>query len=360
MISHNINVKKGNNNIKTENNNIKNVSVNNRKENVSDNNRKEKLIENFHTNSGTLPRLANNPNVKEMNDANEKRKHGVSATTQAFCKQSQDSIGKLDPKEMEYKGISQRKRIEFKPDKEQSLSEFTEYNPFFLIFPVMNFILQFVGEFFAIFWWLVRESFNAVYDMMIPKNVTGSFGIKPGTKYCINKVYWRYFLTMLCPPAGVFMAYGITGWVQIIICCVLSLLYYIPGLIYALIVMNRSDVAEQIENAKFGSCDGSKQSFFISDQDNKAKCNRVVGDKCHAGEGKPVPNDPTASSCCMQPEYKDGRWYLGTQIALNSEGEEIRSYEEGETMCKVPKFNFFTTKDEAGVCVFKSTGRPSI
>jgi len=130
MISHNINVKK---------------------ENISDNNRKDNLIENFHTNDRNIPRLANNPNLKEYNDANEKRKHGVSATTQAFCKQSQDSIGELDPKKMEYKGMSQRKRIEFKPDKEQALSEFTEYNPFFLIFPVMNFILQLVGEFFSIF-----------------------------------------------------------------------------------------------------------------------------------------------------------------------------------------------------------------
>ena len=31
---------------------------------------------------------------------------------------------------------SQRKRIEFKPDKEQAISEFSQYNPFFLIFPI--------------------------------------------------------------------------------------------------------------------------------------------------------------------------------------------------------------------------------
>jgi uncharacterized membrane protein YqaE (UPF0057 family) len=40
--------------------------------------------------------------------------------------------------------------------------------------------------------------------------------------------------TILCPPLGVFMMYGITGWLSIITSAILSLFYYIPGLLYAL------------------------------------------------------------------------------------------------------------------------------
>jgi uncharacterized membrane protein YqaE (UPF0057 family) len=40
--------------------------------------------------------------------------------------------------------------------------------------------------------------------------------------------------TVLCPPLGVFMMYGLTGWLDILISALLSLVYYIPGLIYAL------------------------------------------------------------------------------------------------------------------------------
>ena len=40
--------------------------------------------------------------------------------------------------------------------------------------------------------------------------------------------------TILCPPLGVFMMYGLTGWVSILVSAILSLFYYIPGLIYAL------------------------------------------------------------------------------------------------------------------------------
>ena len=43
--------------------------------------------------------------------------------------------------------------------------------------------------------------------------------------------------TILCPPIGVFMDMGITGWLNIVICILLTLLFYIPGLVYALLVI---------------------------------------------------------------------------------------------------------------------------
>jgi uncharacterized membrane protein YqaE (UPF0057 family) len=319
---------------------------------------KTKIIEGFHTDGGTVPRVKNiaKSDGKNLDDY----KNGVSATTQMFCKQAADPLYKT--KKLEVKTTSQRKRLGIYPDKEQTMSEFTEFNPFFYMLIFVNFFIQILEEFLGIFKWLFSEAFEAMSDLMIPKNFSGKFGLHPGTKYCINKVYWRFFLTMLCPPAGVFMAYGMSGWIQIIICCVLSLLYYIPGLIYAIIVMNRSDVAESLENSIFGSCDGSSKSFFISDPDNTVNCTRVAGDKCHAGPGKALPGDPTSSSCCVQPIYDSAeqKWKRGTEVALDSEGKPINSYEEGELMCKVLEFNYLPNSDKGGVCVFKSTGRPGI
>ena len=43
--------------------------------------------------------------------------------------------------------------------------------------------------------------------------------------------------TILCPPMGVFMDMGTTGWLNIIICCLLTLLFYLPGLCYALLII---------------------------------------------------------------------------------------------------------------------------
>jgi uncharacterized membrane protein YqaE (UPF0057 family) len=43
--------------------------------------------------------------------------------------------------------------------------------------------------------------------------------------------------TLLCPPLGVFMDMGATGWLNIVICALLTLLFYLPGLCYALLVI---------------------------------------------------------------------------------------------------------------------------
>ena len=43
--------------------------------------------------------------------------------------------------------------------------------------------------------------------------------------------------TILCPPMGVFMDLGTSGWINIIICALLTLLFYIPGLCYALLII---------------------------------------------------------------------------------------------------------------------------
>jgi uncharacterized membrane protein YqaE (UPF0057 family) len=43
--------------------------------------------------------------------------------------------------------------------------------------------------------------------------------------------------TVLFPPLGVFMEYGATGWLQILITLLLTLAFYIPGLLYALVLL---------------------------------------------------------------------------------------------------------------------------
>jgi uncharacterized membrane protein YqaE (UPF0057 family) len=43
--------------------------------------------------------------------------------------------------------------------------------------------------------------------------------------------------TILFPPLGVFMEYGLSSWLQLLICTLLTLMFYFPGLIYALIML---------------------------------------------------------------------------------------------------------------------------
>jgi uncharacterized membrane protein YqaE (UPF0057 family) len=55
----------------------------------------------------------------------------------------------------------------------------------------------------------------------------------------------RMIITILLPPFGVFFARGINGIKYILICSVLTCIFYFPGLIYAFIVINNSRTAEQ-------------------------------------------------------------------------------------------------------------------
>lgn len=53
-----------------------------------------------------------------------------------------------------------------------------------------------------------------------------------------NKVPFSILLgTLICPPLGVFMDVGLTGWFNILICILLTFLFYIPGLAYALLII---------------------------------------------------------------------------------------------------------------------------
>jgi uncharacterized membrane protein YqaE (UPF0057 family) len=65
---------------------------------------------------------------------------------------------------------------------------------------------------------------------------------KCGTRKCYltqkNTIPFSVILgTIICPPLGVFMEYGATGWLNILICTLLTLLLYIPGLFYALLII---------------------------------------------------------------------------------------------------------------------------
>mgnify|MGYP006076545991 CR=1 FL=1 len=58
--------------------------------------------------------------------------------------------------------------------------------------------------------------------------------------------YINMIATIICPPLGVFMSFGLSGWVKIIICSILSLIYYIPGLVYALLITSHLGLGRQI------------------------------------------------------------------------------------------------------------------
>tara|TARA_B100001057_G_C22758672_1_gene914852 strand:- start:431 stop:1381 length:951 start_codon:yes stop_codon:yes gene_type:complete len=288
-----------------------------------------------------------------------------STTTQLFCrdKKIDDRIGHWWDKDIL---TEESKQLDFRPDEDQQNSEFTKYNPFFFMLSIFNVFINFIIDISKLFTWIIPECFMAAYDLIVPKDFSKSLGFKKGTKYCINKFYTRILFTIFCPPAGIFMAYGFSGWIQILVCCGLSLLYYFPGLIYAIVVMNRSDVADIIETQLLNNCNQNKDtSFFVSDTEDQPKCSLDIGDTCDS-QSRPSSGDSMKLLCCAQP-YKDanGDWTMDFGLSPKKEGDNSNmrkgdKFEDGERVCKVSgeATGYSEGRDGSfkGKCVFKKSG----
>ena len=110
--------------------------------------------------------------------------------------------------------------------------------PFDLIIGLASLIVNSIGGWMTSIWgWdqsnLTKTDLNSNYFKGIDRN--------KGRKCYLtntNTVPFSILLgTIICPPLGVFMNLGITGWFNILISIILTLLYYLPGLFYALLVI---------------------------------------------------------------------------------------------------------------------------
>ena len=72
--------------------------------------------------------------------------------------------------------------------------------------------------------------------------------------------YINIISTIICPPLGIFMSYGLSGWFKILICCALTLLYYVPGLIYALLVTTHLGLGKDFITH---DCNGEWGGFIV-------------------------------------------------------------------------------------------------
>ena len=243
--------------------------------------------------------------------------------------------------------IGDDKQDRFYPKEGQS--EYGSYNPIWTIMSVMNVVLEIIIDLYSVFWWLFKIVFQSTADELLSFDMGEFVGLKEGKTYCFNVLWFRYLIIICCPPAGVFMAYGFSGWLQIIICCLASLFYYFPGLAYALIVINRSDVADYIKNINSTECLGSIDGLSVvsSKHDEMEQCSKDVGESC---------DDNSKTDCCMNPyKSQDGVWLLQNgKEARSLSGEKVVGPNQGLRYCRndTKKIKF------GGICVWKENDKP--
>ena len=109
---------------------------------------------------------------------------------------------------------------------------------FEILMALLAFSTNFVGGWMQGIWgWDQSGLTKADRDSNYFKNIDRNKGKKCYLTQS-NTVPFSIILgTILCPPIGVFMELGLTGWLNILICCMLTLFFYLPGLVYALLIV---------------------------------------------------------------------------------------------------------------------------
>ena len=110
--------------------------------------------------------------------------------------------------------------------------------PFNLLSGIFAFGMNSIGGWFTTIWgW---DQSNLTYNDKNSNYFKGIDRVKGKKCYLTsnNTVPFSIILgTIICPPLGVFMDLGATGWFNILICTLLTLMFYVPGLVYALLVI---------------------------------------------------------------------------------------------------------------------------
>ena len=97
----------------------------------------------------------------------------------------------------------------------------------------------------ALIYGIFLDIFDIIFGGIMNNFKTKTTHTCSKNKKGINLWYIRVLLTILFPPLGVFMTFGIRGISKIIVCCILTMFFYFPGLIYALVVINTSKLEEE-------------------------------------------------------------------------------------------------------------------
>ena len=64
----------------------------------------------------------------------------------------------------------------------------------------------------------------------------------------ISLKWFRYAMTIMMPPFGVFLSKGVYGWFNIIVCTVLTYIHFLLGIVYAFVITMRNRYADQYED----------------------------------------------------------------------------------------------------------------
>jgi len=101
--------------------------------------------------------------------------------------------------------------------------------------------------------------------------------------------YLNIIGTIICPPLGIFMSYGLSGFFKILICAGLTLMYYIPGLVYSLLITSHLGLGLQLDVKDCGGSIGGLTVNGCANRKTKGLCEDAAIPDRRAKDGTIIP-----------------------------------------------------------------------
>ena len=161
---------------------------------------------------------------------------------------------------------------------------------------VIEFMMHWVFETLKLMWNIWQATFFGIYNLLFSKwqgplgndgdewrnqTFTDVYGEEYPVLTCNDSIpkYVDLALLILFPPFNVFMHRGIKGWQYIVTCCLLTMMFYFPGLMYAFIIKSKSEFSICPNSTSKFSLNNSGQSigdiYKIAKKETKSSYNKA-------------------------------------------------------------------------------------
>lgn len=116
-----------------------------------------------------------------------------------------------------------------------------------IVLSAIDAITGFIIRFTLLLLQISSFAFDFTYNLIF-----GNFnGIIPSSLKqgkVVSMKWFRYAMTVMMPPFGVFLNKGIYGWFNILVCIILTYINYLLGIVYAIVITMRNRYADQYED----------------------------------------------------------------------------------------------------------------
>lgn len=156
----------------------------------------------------------------------------------------------MSKKETDYDTLIRKKKMDKlkKKEKTKKSGYINERGPIGkIVAKLIDVTLESIKMIFKFFWFTITlPTINFIWDVLFSE-FHGIFAGKEKDGECYNSSIFRYIITILMPPMGVFMAKGLNGWPSIAISIILTLFHMFPGIIYAFVIIYDSRYADRYQ-----------------------------------------------------------------------------------------------------------------